>query len=131
MASDNEMMTGSGPDTQPGVSPGPSGINQGAIKGEPGTGYEPGGDLGEFECENCSHFTAPNSCNQDDMKAKSQQPKNPDGSVQVDPEGCCEFVDRIGKQESAEQEQNEGESTVPPNHPLQQLRAKPKGMSGL
>jgi hypothetical protein len=31
------------------------------------------------------------------MKAKSTQPKNKKGNVIVDPDDCCEFVDRVGK----------------------------------
>jgi hypothetical protein len=80
-------------------------INLAAIKGEPGTGYEPAGDLGEFECENCKYFTAPNACDQKDMKAKSKQPRLPDGKVKVDPEGCCEYVSRVGRKDEDEDEQ--------------------------
>lgn len=97
-------------------------INQSAIQGEPGTGYEPGGDLGEFECENCEFFNA-GSCRQPDMMQKSKLPKSQDGGVQVDPEGCCEYVKRVGRKETPAQEASENES-LPAEHPLNQLRAK-------
>lgn len=71
-------------------------LNPKTVTGEPGTGYEAPKDLGEFECENCKFFTAPNKCNQRDMKRNSKQPRHPDGSVKVDPEGCCSYIVRIG-----------------------------------
>lgn len=77
-------------------------INPAAIKGEPGTGYEAPGDLGEFECGNCKYFTAPNACGQKDMKAKSKQPRLPDGKVKVDEAGCCEYVERVGRKDEDE-----------------------------
>jgi len=77
----------------------------GVIHGEASTGYEDG-QLGEFECENCSFFDADSSsCGQPTMMAKSKQPKLDSGRVEVDPEGCCEFVDRIGKVEEHEAEE--------------------------
>lgn len=73
-------------------------VNQGSIGGEPGTGYE-GPEGGEFECENCTHFDESTvSCGQKDMMAKSKRPRIPNGRVVVHPEGCCEYVDRIGKE---------------------------------
>ena len=83
-------------------------INIEDIKGEPGTGYENGKvngkDMGEFECANC-HFYRPSnsSCGQKEMLAKSKQPKTQDGRVSVDPEGCCEFIQRLGKVEPGEE----------------------------
>jgi hypothetical protein len=78
-------------------------INQAAVRGEPGTGYEAAKNLGEFECENCKWFSKPGACNQKDMKAKSKQPRLPDGKVKVDPEGCCEYVWRIGRKDEDEE----------------------------
>jgi hypothetical protein len=70
-------------------------INQFAIKGEPGTGFEKRGKKGEFTCRNCEYFKD-NSCGQKDMIAKSTQPlKN--GRRVVEPLDCCEYVDRVGK----------------------------------
>lgn len=75
-----------------------------AIRGEQGTGYEDGANLGEFECENCHYFDAKaGACNQETMKALSKQPRLSDGRVKVDPEGCCEYVDRMGKHEAEEE----------------------------
>ena len=70
-----------------------------AIRGEAGTGYESENGLGEFECENCKFFTAPDECGQKDMKQRSKQPRKPNGNVEVDPEGCCEFVWRMGRKD--------------------------------
>lgn len=68
------------------------------IHGEPGTGYEAANGLGEFECENCYYYRQEDSsCGQEDMRAKSRQPRLSNGRVKVDPEGCCEFVSRLGK----------------------------------
>lgn len=76
-------------------------VNSAAIKGEPGTGFEKAGSLGEFECGNCSYFdAAAGACNQLDMKAKSKQPRLMDGRVVVAEEDCCEYVDRVGKKEN-------------------------------
>jgi hypothetical protein len=78
-------------------------INQSAIKGEPGTGYEDsivsGKDMGDFSCSNCEYFDSDtSSCGQADMMAKSKQPRIPsNGRVMVKPKGCCEYVDRIGE----------------------------------
>ena len=74
------------------------------VKGEEGTGYEKPADLGEFECANCSFYDArAGACNQSTMKALSKQPRLADGRVSVDAEGCCEYVDRMGKKESSEE----------------------------
>lgn len=75
-------------------------INAFAIKGEKGTGYEASNGLGEFECENCEYFKKSNSsCGQKDMKEKSKLPRTSDGRVKVDPEGCCEYVERVGRKD--------------------------------
>lgn len=79
-------------------------INIEAIKGEPSTGYEPrvvdGVDKGEFECENCSFFKD-ETCGQPEMIARAKKVgiELKDGRRPVDPEGCCEFVDRVGKKD--------------------------------
>lgn len=70
-------------------------INQSAIKGEAGTGFEKRGDKGPFECGNC-HYFSNGLCRQQDMVEKSRQPKK-DGRVEVDAEDCCEFIERVGK----------------------------------
>ena len=71
-------------------------INQEAIKGEAGTGYE-GPSGGSFSCGNCEYFLASNSsCGQKDMMEKSKRPKTSDGRVKVESAGCCEYVERKG-----------------------------------
>ena len=75
-------------------------INSASVKGEPGTGYEPGGDKGEFECENCRYFRMmDHSCGQKDMMRRSKLERTDEGRVLVDPEGCCEYVDRVGRKD--------------------------------
>ncbi len=76
-------------------------FNTAAIKGERGTGFEKAGTLGEFECGNCSFFEG-QGCYQEDMKEKSKEPRNKDGSVQVGEEDCCEYVDRVGREDEDE-----------------------------
>lgn len=72
-------------------------VDQSKIKGEPGTGYETGAK-GLFQCQNCEYFRpGNNSCGQELMIALSLLPRTQDGRVLVDPKGCCEYVDRIGK----------------------------------
>jgi len=94
-------------------------IDSAKVKGEPGTGYEPSDGKGPFACSNCKYFRpgdqmvysgpggrdpqTPNmaekgqgSCGQPTMVQVSRQLKTPDGRVEVDPEGCCEYVDRKG-----------------------------------
>jgi hypothetical protein len=79
-------------------------VNAAAIKGEPGTGFEKAGDLGEFECGNCEYFDAKASaCSQKDMKKKSKQPRLKDGRVSVNAEDCCEYVSRIGRKDKDEE----------------------------
>lgn len=82
-------------------------INAAAVKGEPGTGYEAEDGLGEFECANCRYFTPPNGCNQKDMKANSKLPRLFTGRVKVDPEGCCEYVDRVGRKDKDQDKDQE------------------------
>lgn len=82
---------------------------KGVIHGEAGTGYE-NGKLGEFECENCHYYReSDSSCGQSTMVALSKQPKV-GTRVKVDPEGCCEFVDRMGKIEPHEADELEEKS---------------------
>jgi hypothetical protein len=70
-------------------------MNQSAIKGEQGTGFEKRGDKGAFECGNCRYFSG-GLCRQEDMVQKSREPRR-DGLVEVDKEDCCEFIERVGK----------------------------------
>jgi hypothetical protein len=73
-------------------------MNQSAIRGEEGTGFEHRGKLGPFACKNCEYFKEGNSsCGQEDMVRLSKQPRTADGRVQVGPEDCCEFIERIAK----------------------------------
>lgn len=65
------------------------------VKGEPGTGYEPGAGKGPFECGNCRFFRQ-GSCGQPTMMKVSRQPRGEDGRVEVDEHGCCEYVNRKG-----------------------------------
>lgn len=112
-ASDTSPLEGDGLSQDDAAAPG---INEKAIKGEPGTEFEERGDLGEFECENCSFFSEnlpsppPDGeigCHQPDMMEKSKRPRNDDGSVQIGPEDCCEYVDRIGKKDDDGDEEDE------------------------
>jgi len=74
-------------------------INTQAIKGEKGTGYESENGRGPFNCDNCEYWRkSDSSCGQEDMKAKSKHPRTKDGRVEVDPKGCCEFIERIGRE---------------------------------
>lgn len=73
-------------------------INQAAVRGEPGTGYENPGKLGEFTCRNCEYFdTRSSSCGQKDMVRLSKRGRLPSGRVYVEPKGCCEYVNRMGR----------------------------------
>jgi hypothetical protein len=66
-------------------------INQGAIKGEPGTGYE-GPEDGPFSCSTCEYFqTKDSSCGQKDFMEKSKLPKTSEGRIKVAAEGCCVY----------------------------------------
>jgi hypothetical protein len=81
-------------------------INSASVQGESGTGYEGPNDLGEFECENCKYFDEKDSsCGQKDMKKYSKQPRLKNGRVKVDPEGCCEYVERVGRKDEDEDEE--------------------------
>ena len=71
-------------------------INSKSVKGEPGTGFEEGGDMGPFECGNCHYFDK-DHCEQADMKKLSKQPRNAQGYPMVDGDDCCEYVSRVGK----------------------------------
>ena len=73
-------------------------INSSAVKGEPGTGFEKAGNLGEFECGNCEYFDG-KSCGQADMMKDSKQPKLENGRVKVSEEDCCEYVHRVGRKD--------------------------------
>lgn len=70
-------------------------INQFAIKGEPGTGFEKRGKKGPFECGNCEYYKE-GSCGQKDMMAKSKEPKLPNGRIKVAATDCCEYIERNG-----------------------------------
>lgn len=70
-------------------------IDSTQVQGEPGTGYE-GPEKGPFECSNCEYFNG--TCGQKTMMARSRLPKTPEGRVKVDPKGCCEYVERKGKE---------------------------------
>jgi len=71
-----------------------------AVQGEQGTGFEKAGNLGEFECENCSFYdAAAEACNQETMKAMSKQPRLADGRVSVAAEDCCEYIRRVGRKD--------------------------------
>ena len=74
-------------------------IDSSQVKGEAGTGYE-GPEKGPFACHNCEYFKA-GSCGQKTMMAESRLPRVDGGRVKVAPDGCCEYVDRIGKREQA------------------------------
>ena len=72
-------------------------IDSSKVKGEPGTGYEAPDGRGPFECANCRYFSAgASTCRQSTMTRVSKQPREKDGRVQVDPHGCCEYVERKG-----------------------------------
>ena len=71
-------------------------IDSSHVKGEPGTGYEGPDGKGPFSCSNCEYFEN-GSCGQKTMMDVSTLPKVDGGRVKVDPNGCCEYVDRIGR----------------------------------
>lgn len=70
-------------------------IDQAAVQGEPGTGYENPEGKGLFQCANCAYFQS-GYCHQRTMMARSKQAKNAAGQVKVDPKGCCEYIERSG-----------------------------------
>jgi hypothetical protein len=70
-------------------------IDQSAIKGEEGTGFEKRANKGPFECGNCEYFDSINgACEQSDMMKKSKQPRLSDGRPSVAWDDCCEFLSR-------------------------------------
>lgn len=68
-------------------------IDSSQVKGEPGTGYE-GPEGGIFACANCEYFRD-GTCGQETMMQRSKLPKAENGRVQVDPLGCCEYLERL------------------------------------
>jgi hypothetical protein len=60
-------------------------------------------DLGPFECENCTKFSAPNQCQEPRVQS------DPEVQGQVDPQGCCNFF-QSAHNESQAQEHSENES---------------------
>ena len=72
----------------------PGGKN--AEVGEAVTGFEKADHKGPFECGNCTHMEN-GYCHHPVMMAKSKEPKNKSGFVQVDEHDCCKFVRRVGK----------------------------------
>lgn len=73
-------------------------VDQSAIQGEAGTGYE-GPDKGPFACHNCEYFKN-DYCSNKLMMERSKQPKGNTGLVQVDANGCCEYIERVGGKKS-------------------------------
>lgn len=71
-------------------------VDQSAIKGEAGTGYEAPAGKGLFACSNCNYFSA-GLCSQPIMMRVSKLPRNGAGKVLVDSAGCCEYVERAGR----------------------------------
>ena len=72
-------------------------MDQSAIKGESGTGFEKRGNKGPFECGSCEYFDSVNgACEQPDMMRISKQPRLSDGRPSVDAADCCEYIERIG-----------------------------------
>lgn len=78
-------------------------IDQKAIKGEPGTGFEKRGNLGPFECGNCEYFDG-KSCGQKDMMEHSKEPRTKNGRVIVGEADCCEYLDRVGPKKESEKQ---------------------------
>lgn len=66
-------------------------VEQSAIRGEPGTGFEKADAKGPFECGNC-RYMAQGACTNAIMKKLSKQPRNEQGNVLVDEKDCCEYV---------------------------------------
>ena len=78
-------------------------IDSSKVKGEVGTGYEGPNGKGPFSCSNCEYFRN-GSCGQETMMDRSKLPKTENGRVVVDPNGCCEYVDRLGKKSENKEE---------------------------
>jgi hypothetical protein len=72
-------------------SPSPSGAGD---QGEPGDGTQQSGyvtpDLGPFECDNCTHFQAPDTCDHPEVVS------DPEVNGQVEAKGCCNFFKSLG-----------------------------------
>jgi hypothetical protein len=64
--------------------------------GSAAAGYA-GPENGPFECSNCTHFTAPNQCDNPQVQS------DPEVNGQVEPEGCCNLF-KPGAQEPEEEE---------------------------
>lgn len=79
-------------------------IDSSHVKGEPGTGYE-GPEKGPFSCSNCEYFSK-GSCGQSTMMERSKLPKTENGRVVVDPQGCCEYVDRKSQKKEGPMKKN-------------------------
>jgi len=68
-------------------------IDDAAVHGEKGTGYEGPGD-GPFRCSNCEYFNAStDGCSGKNMRKMSERPKLPSGDVKVDANGCCVYFE--------------------------------------
>lgn len=65
------------------------------------SGYA-GPEFGPFECENCTHFSAPTRCNH------PQVINDPEVQGQVEAEGCCNLF-QSAHNETQEEEHHESE----------------------
>jgi hypothetical protein len=70
-------------------------VDQSAIGGEAGTGYEDG-SKGAFQCSNCTYSDENSTCGHPLMQERSKLPREGD-RVKIDPNGCCEYVNRKGE----------------------------------
>jgi hypothetical protein len=109
MASMNPLRVPSGKAFQ--SAPPSSTPTSGAQPSEPGDGTQQAGyvtpDLGPFECDNCSHFQAPNACDH------PQVVSDPEVNGQVDPKGCCNFFKSLSGGKGANpQDSTAGEATA-------------------
>ncbi len=68
------------------------------------SGYA-GPENGPFECENCIHFHAPNTCDHPQVQS------DPEVNGQVDPEGCCNLFHPSGEESGDESEQQDESET--------------------
>jgi hypothetical protein len=86
----------------------PEAMEQQPQQSEPGDGTQQSGyvmpDLGPFECENCTHFEAPNRCNHPEVVA------DPEVNGNVEAEGCCNFFKSAGQESQAEEHSDSGVS---------------------
>lgn len=66
-----------------------------ATQGEPGDGTQQSGyvrpDLGPFQCQNCTHFQAPTTCDHPTVV------NDPEIGGQVEAEGCCNYFKSAGQ----------------------------------